>query len=415
MRDFYSNSENVVPMKVDGDYPPSYLQTGTRVNQMSSPGSPPTSPVSVLDIQEQYTKIFSSQRALFPVNVVQSSHSERVHEREKTPLLKTSGLSVASQEYSMLVAASKDDVLTLNRIIQSNTIDLNTQSDWWCDATTCNDGSKTRISSGFCYCKRTALMVAATNSSLGAIMTLIRHGASINCQSTDDGFTALHCAASSKENNKTKELLLSMLLQLNADRNIRDALGRVPLDLYKDSSSRIEQDRVNALQSETRCAQGTFSVFDTQQIENTNKSVSQVRSQSQSPATALDGSVHHNEPPQQQQQQQQQQIFQDPVQTLPQHYQLGLHGHGEHDEDEPASLSMLDVEEFCTDEFRMYQFKVLPCCRREPHNWRECPFVHEGETAKRRDPRIYKYSANACSEFRRGNWYVSSLMLTHIS
>lgn len=40
--------------------------------------------------------------------------------------------------------------------------------------------------------------------------------------------------------------------------------------------------------------------------------------------------------------------------------------------------------------------QVLPCEKTYRHDWWACPFVHPGESAKRRDPRLYKYSAVAC-------------------
>ncbi|XP_028093112.1 zinc finger CCCH domain-containing protein 66-like [Camellia sinensis] len=55
-----------------------------------------------------------------------------------------------------------------------------------------------------------------------------------------------------------------------------------------------------------------------------------------------------------------------------------------------------------TDEFRMYTFKVKPCSRAYSHDWTECPFVHPGENARRRDPRKYHYSCVPCPEFRKG-------------
>ncbi|KAK4775135.1 hypothetical protein SAY86_010070 [Trapa natans] len=58
---------------------------------------------------------------------------------------------------------------------------------------------------------------------------------------------------------------------------------------------------------------------------------------------------------------------------------------------------------YSSDEFRMYTFKVKPCSRAYSHDWTECPFVHPGENARRRDPRKYPYSCVPCPEFRRGS------------
>ncbi|XP_047055761.1 zinc finger CCCH domain-containing protein 33-like [Lolium rigidum] len=56
---------------------------------------------------------------------------------------------------------------------------------------------------------------------------------------------------------------------------------------------------------------------------------------------------------------------------------------------------------FCTDEFRMYSFKVNPCSRAYTHDWTECPFAHPGENARRRDPRRHAYTCVPCPDFRR--------------
>ncbi|CAA7392847.1 unnamed protein product [Spirodela intermedia] len=73
--------------------------------------------------------------------------------------------------------------------------------------------------------------------------------------------------------------------------------------------------------------------------------------------------------------------------------------------DYPADLTLPDIKSgiYGTDEFRMYSFKVKPCSRAYSHDWTECPFVHPGENARRRDPRKYHYSCVPCPEFRKGS------------
>lgn len=56
---------------------------------------------------------------------------------------------------------------------------------------------------------------------------------------------------------------------------------------------------------------------------------------------------------------------------------------------------------FATDEFRMYCYKVLPCAKRQVHDWTTCCFAHPGEKARRRDPRVYKYLAIPCPEVKQ--------------
>ncbi|KAL5068040.1 hypothetical protein RYX36_018927 [Vicia faba] len=73
--------------------------------------------------------------------------------------------------------------------------------------------------------------------------------------------------------------------------------------------------------------------------------------------------------------------------------------------DYPTDLSLPDINNgiYSTDEFRMFIFKVKPCSRAYTHDWTECPFVHPGENARRRDPMIYHYTCVPCPEFRKGS------------
>lgn len=69
----------------------------------------------------------------------------------------------------------------------------------------------------------------------------------------------------------------------------------------------------------------------------------------------------------------------------------------------PPDLTLPDIKNgiYGTDEFRMYTFKVKPCSRAYSHDWTECPFVHPGENARRRDPRKFSYSCVPCPDFRK--------------
>ncbi|KAK1267252.1 Zinc finger CCCH domain-containing protein 24 [Acorus gramineus] len=70
----------------------------------------------------------------------------------------------------------------------------------------------------------------------------------------------------------------------------------------------------------------------------------------------------------------------------------------------PIDPSLPDIKNgiYSTDEFRMFSFKIRPCSRAYSHDWTECPFVHPGENARRRDPRKYHYSCVPCPDFRKG-------------
>lgn len=43
-----------------------------------------------------------------------------------------------------------------------------------------------------------------------------------------------------------------------------------------------------------------------------------------------------------------------------------------------------------TDDFFMFRYKILTCPRRHSHDWTSCPYAHSGESARRRDPSVYR-------------------------
>lgn len=50
------------------------------------------------------------------------------------------------------------------------------------------------------------------------------------------------------------------------------------------------------------------------------------------------------------------------------------------------------------DLFAMYVFKVVHCSKQFVHDWKECPYAHEGETARRRHPS--QHTAQPCPDFK---------------
>ncbi|TVU33962.1 hypothetical protein EJB05_15781, partial [Eragrostis curvula] len=71
----------------------------------------------------------------------------------------------------------------------------------------------------------------------------------------------------------------------------------------------------------------------------------------------------------------------------------------------PADPTLPDLRSsvYASDEFRMFRFKVQPCARAYAHDWTECPFLHPGENARRRDPRRHAYTAVPCASFRHAD------------
>ncbi|XP_015161971.1 zinc finger CCCH domain-containing protein 2-like [Solanum tuberosum] len=53
-----------------------------------------------------------------------------------------------------------------------------------------------------------------------------------------------------------------------------------------------------------------------------------------------------------------------------------------------------------SDNFRMYVYKVQKCSKLYSHDWTSCPFTHQGEKARRRDPRKYNYLPIPCPGYK---------------
>ncbi|KAJ6948355.1 hypothetical protein NC651_002638 [Populus alba x Populus x berolinensis] len=70
----------------------------------------------------------------------------------------------------------------------------------------------------------------------------------------------------------------------------------------------------------------------------------------------------------------------------------------------PVDPAIPDIKNsvYASDEFRMFSFKIQRCSRAYAHDWTECPFVHPGENARRRDPRKFHYSCAPCPDHRNG-------------
>lgn len=60
-----------------------------------------------------------------------------------------------------------------------------------------------------------------------------------------------------------------------------------------------------------------------------------------------------------------------------------------------------DVDLDNDDSFFIYAYKVLECPRNSRHDWKACYFAHPGESASRRDPRLFKYMSVCCPESKQ--------------
>ncbi|KAL9228662.1 hypothetical protein vseg_004216 [Gypsophila vaccaria] len=205
--------------------------------------------------------------------------------------------------------------------------------------------------------ERTPLMVAAMFGSKDVLRFILQTGrVDVNRASGSDGATALHCAAAG--GSLYSHEVIKLLVDSSADVNQVDANGKRPVDVVSPclgNSSRLKRKTLDTLlnkggDNEEQCPRTDL-----------------IELEVSSPKSPNDGN-------------------------------------GSEKKEYPVDPSLPDIKNgiYGTDEFRMYTFKVKPCSRAYSHDWTECPFVHPGENARRRDPRKYHYSCVPCPEFRKG-------------
>ncbi|KAJ0564479.1 putative transcription factor C3H family [Helianthus annuus] len=188
--------------------------------------------------------------------------------------------------------------------------------------------------------ERTPLMIAALYGSINVLKYIIRtQKVDVNKISDSDGAAALHCAAAGGSLCSVETVKL--LVEAGADSGLTDGNGKKPVDLI---------------------ARG-------------------VRSSKRKAMVMLFSGLNVSE----------EEIEVAEIVVTKREY--------------PVDVLLPDINDgvYGTDEFRMYVFKVQPCSRAYSHDWTECPFVHPGENARRRDPRKYQYSCVPCLEFRKGS------------
>lgn len=198
---------------------------------------------------------------------------------------------------------------------------------------------------------RTPLMVAATYGSIEVLTLLLSlPEVDVNRTCSRDKSTALHCAASGGSQNALDAIKL--LLESGADPKMVDVNGQTPFDV----------------------------VFVPPTFSSMKLSIQNLLN-----GRLLSDSSSGNQSP-------------DSTTSSPKSDNLN------HKKEYPIDPSLPDIKNsiFSTDEFRMFSFKIRPCSRAYSHDWTECPFVHPGENARRRDPRKYHYSCVPCPEFRKG-------------
>lgn len=225
---------------------------------------------------------------------------------------------------------------------------------------------------------RTPLMVAATYGSLAALRLLLSlPSVDVNRRCDADGTTALHCAASG--GSRTAVEAVKLLLAAGADADATDDSGRHPADVISVPPKMF--DAKFALQDLLGCPKSEHGVL--RVVTRSSNSISSPVSSptaedARSPSAAA-------------------LMMTTKFADLP---RVAISEKKEY----PVDPSLPDIKNsiYASDEFRMYSFKIRPCSRAYSHDWTECPFVHPGENARRRDPRKYHYSCVPCPDFRKG-------------
>ncbi|KAE8038234.1 hypothetical protein FH972_010765 [Carpinus fangiana] len=231
---------------------------------------------------------------------------------------------------------------------------------------------------------RTPLMVAATYGSGDVLKFILLHPETdVNFSCGQDNTTALHCAASGGSLNAVD--VVKLLLLVGADPDRRDANGLRPIDVVvvppKSQSLRVDLEGLLSINA----SDGT--VGERHLRLSVSSSGSDSSTLSSSPEDGLPSSPLE--------------LVSSPMYSK--FNDLPVNPASEKKE-YPVDPSLPDIKNsiYATDEFRMFSFKVRPCSRAYSHDWTECPFVHPGENARRRDPRKYHYSCVPCPDFRKG-------------
>ncbi|XP_072990901.1 zinc finger CCCH domain-containing protein 24 [Typha latifolia] len=221
--------------------------------------------------------------------------------------------------------------------------------------------------------QRTPLMVAATYGSL-EVLGLILSLPSVDVNRCgNDGTTALHCAASGGSTDAVNAV--KMLLAAGADIDVTDVNGHRPADvivvppMLPNSKIALQE-----LLGSSSISGGRILRVTTSSSNSNSPPLSSSPNEDGSPSSDSTSS---------------------PMMTTVKVAEK---------KEYPVDPSLPDIKNsiYATDEFRMFSFKVRPCSRAYSHDWTECPFVHPGENARRRDPRKYHYSCVPCPDFRKG-------------
>ncbi|XP_041999214.1 zinc finger CCCH domain-containing protein 30-like [Salvia splendens] len=286
-------------------------------------------------------------------------------------------LSVETEDSfsSLLEYASNNDAEAFRRTIELDLSAVDEAGPWYV---------RKRGGKQIAQEERTPLMVAATYGSVDVLKLIVAlPEVDLNRLCGPDKWTALHCATSGGSINAFD--VVKLLLSAGADPNIEDANGQRAVDLIavprgNPSAKAALEDLLMNSYSDGYVGDSSVQVSATaSSASSPNLSSS---SESVSPCSQSDSALSPTAL----------KLSDMPANSLSEKKQY------------PVDPSLPDIRNsiYSNDEFRMYSFKVRPCSRAYSHDWTECPFVHPGENARRRDPRKYHYSCVPCPDFRKG-------------
>ncbi|KAJ7963963.1 Zinc finger CCCH domain-containing protein [Quillaja saponaria] len=245
----------------------------------------------------------------------------------------------------LLELSASDDLDAFRSEVEEKGFNVNQASFWY---------GRRIGSKKMAFEERTPLMIASMFGSINILKHIVETGkVDVNRAFGSDRVTALHCAVAGGSESSLE--IVKLLLDAHANVDGIDANGNKPISLIAPAFNSQSNSRRKAMELLLR---GDKFVGESGQTNNYEE--------------------------------------QQKITTPPKE--------GTEKKEYPLDISLPDINDgvFGTDEFRMYTFKVKPCSRAYSHDWTECPFVHPGENARRRDPRKYPYTCVPCLEFRKG-------------
>ncbi|WCJ19890.1 Zinc finger CCCH domain-containing protein 29 [Euphorbia peplus] len=240
----------------------------------------------------------------------------------------------------LLELSACDDLVGFRNEIEVMGSDVNEASFWY---------GRRIGSKKMAFDQRTPLMIASIYGSCNVLKYIVESGrVDVNRRCGLDKVSALHCAVAGSSDCFVE--IIKLLLDASADANLVDANGNKPIDLFAPSLK-------------SPC--------------NSKRKLVEMLLKGES-------------------------LSEDEEEKLILMSQPAREGAEK--KEYPIDVSLPDINNgiYGTDEFRMFCFKVKPCSRAYSHDWTECPFVHPGENARRRDPKKFPYSCVPCPEFRKG-------------